>query len=213
MSKEIDPTRKRLLEAAGETFAEKGFRGATVREICEGAGANIAAVNYHFRDKEGLYGEVLRYAHRCVASQTPEEAVAGMTALPPRQKLLEFIRLFLQHILAEGRPAWAGKLMAREMIDPTFALDQIVQEEIRPRSMLLRQILREVAGPTPSDEQIVLCVISVIAQMVFHHHAREVIQRMQSPVSYDAAGLEALAQHVWRFSLAALENYGEAGAP
>ena len=60
-----DPTKVRLLEAAGEEFAEKGYELARVRSICERAGANLAAVNYHFGDKEQLYLDVLREAHRC----------------------------------------------------------------------------------------------------------------------------------------------------
>ena len=51
-------TKERLLKAASEIFAEKGFRDATVAEICEAAEANIAAVNYHFGNKETLYDEV-----------------------------------------------------------------------------------------------------------------------------------------------------------
>ena len=54
-SEESSDTEKRLLEAAGEVFAEFGYRAATVRQICEKAGANIAAVNYYFGDKEKLY--------------------------------------------------------------------------------------------------------------------------------------------------------------
>ena len=57
-------TRRRLLDAAGEVFAEKGFAKATVREICQKAEANIAAVNYHFGDKEKLYAAVLPTASR-----------------------------------------------------------------------------------------------------------------------------------------------------
>ena len=60
-----DLTKARLLESAGEEFAQKGFELARVRSICDRAGANLAAINYHFGDKEQLYVEVLREAHRC----------------------------------------------------------------------------------------------------------------------------------------------------
>jgi len=58
----VPGTEKRLLEAAGEIFAEHGYRAATIHQICQRAGANIAAVNYHFSDKEQLYHEVIRYS-------------------------------------------------------------------------------------------------------------------------------------------------------
>nr|MDA8135855.1 TetR/AcrR family transcriptional regulator [Desulfobacteraceae bacterium] len=53
------PTRERLIDIAGDIFGREGFKAATVRKIAEEANANIAAVNYHFRDKEGLYRAVL----------------------------------------------------------------------------------------------------------------------------------------------------------
>jgi AcrR family transcriptional regulator len=48
-------TRARLLDAAGEVFAARGFRGATMREIAERARANLASAHYHFGSKEELY--------------------------------------------------------------------------------------------------------------------------------------------------------------
>src|SRR5437868_1363400 len=87
-------TRQQLLEAAGKVFAELGFRAATVREICFRAGANIAAIHYHFGDKEKLYLEVLRYAQRREAQLYPERFAAD-AGLTPEDRLRNFVHSFL----------------------------------------------------------------------------------------------------------------------
>src|SRR5882672_9983302 len=92
-----DATRQHLLEAAGEVFAEVGFRAATVREICQRAGANIAAVNYHFGDKEQLYAAVLKESFRSAIEKYP--ANFGLPAkATPEQRLRAFIHSFLCRI-------------------------------------------------------------------------------------------------------------------
>ncbi|HUE39042.1 MAG TPA: TetR family transcriptional regulator, partial [Candidatus Binatia bacterium] len=53
-------TRARLIAAAGELFAERGFRATTARDIAQRAGVNLAAANYYFGSKKELYLEVLR---------------------------------------------------------------------------------------------------------------------------------------------------------
>src|SRR5882672_11964256 len=112
---QIEPdTRQRLLDAAGEVFAEHGFRKATVRDICRRAGANVAAVNYHFRDKEHLYGQVLAYCGRCALEKYPPGGGTSPDA-PARDRLAAFIRNYLDRLLDEGRPAWHGQLIAREV--------------------------------------------------------------------------------------------------
>src|SRR5947209_14525298 len=108
-------TRRRLLEAAGEVFAEQGFRSATIRDICQLAKANVAAVNYHFRDKQGLYTSVLQYACACSTDKYPPDLGVSAQATP-EQRLHAYVRSLLLRMFDTGRPAWHGKLEAREMI-------------------------------------------------------------------------------------------------
>ena len=96
-----DLTKARLLDAAGEEFANKGFELARVRAICERAGANLAAVNYHFGDKEQLYIQALREAHRCGLEPDDE---AFEAAVAPAVRLRWFIHHFLGRVLAMNQP-------------------------------------------------------------------------------------------------------------
>src|SRR5476649_1551139 len=100
-----DETRRQLLEAAGGVFAEVGFRDATVREICRRAGANVAAINYHFGDKETLYLEVLRYAHGKALAKYPPMLDLPDDA-PPKKKLRAFVHSMLQRIFDKGPTSW-----------------------------------------------------------------------------------------------------------
>src|SRR5262249_433366 len=130
----------RLLEAAGQEFAEKGFECARIRTICERAQANIAAVNYHFGDKEQLYVEAILDAHRCGFG--PEEA-EGPAGDEPAEELRAFIRYFLSRVLAlHDNDGWRHRLMMREMLHPSSASDVLIREAIRPRFERLARILR-----------------------------------------------------------------------
>ncbi|HTN70911.1 MAG TPA: CerR family C-terminal domain-containing protein, partial [Methylomirabilota bacterium] len=154
-------TEKRLLEAAGEVFAEYGYRAATIRQICEKAGANIAAVNYHFGDKDGLYMAVLRFVHKTYVEKYPPDRGLDSRATV-EQRLRAYIRSLLYRIFAEGRPGWHMKLMAREMMEPTGALDTLVKEAARPLHQELASIIREFFGSGASEEAVRLSTLSVL---------------------------------------------------
>lgn len=201
-----DETRRQLLEAAGEVFAEVGFRAATVREICRRAGANIAAVNYHFGDKETLYAEVLRYAQSKALEKYPPLLDVAADA-PPEKKLRAFVLSLLLRIFDKGRAAWHGKLMSREMIEPTAVLDSLVAERLRPMADQLRGIVAEILARPADDELVRLCGMSVVSQCVFYHHCRSVVSRLYPQnLPQDTANIERLADHITRFSLAGMKH-------
>ena len=205
--KSIDPskTRQQLLEAAAEVFAQRGFDMATVREICDQAGTNIASVNYHFRDKEGLYTEVLNHAlHRAnVKFPAGLGLKAGATV---EERLRAFIRSFLLRIFEEGPQAWHGKLMLREMVKPTAALDALVEAEIRPMAGNLQNIVRDLLGRKASAAEVRLSAMSVVSQILFYHHCRPVITRIFPDLKFGTREIDQLAEHIAEFSLAALKR-------
>ena len=200
-------TRRQLLEAAGEVFAGAGFRDATVREICRRAGANVAAVNYHFGDKETLYAEVLRFSQgRALEKYPPLLGVAADA--PPEKKLRAFVQSLLLRIFDKGPTAWHGRIMLREMIEPTAALDSIVEERVRPMAGQLWQIVAEILGCPVADERVRLCGFSVVSQCVFYKHCHPVVSRLfPDKMPQDAASIGHLVEHITKFSLAAMKHF------
>jgi AcrR family transcriptional regulator len=200
-------TEQRLIDAAGAVFAEKGFRAATIREIIHRARANIAAVNYHFGDKEGLYAAVFRFAkqacaekHSFVADETP-----GATTASLRDRLHQIVHSLLLRMLDQGRPAWQWKLMAREMMEPTKVLDEMVETTIRPDFEIFAKLVSQITGLPLTDRRVRWCVGSAIGQVMFYRHAQEVVRRLHPEQGFDPKDLEELADHITDFSFCALQ--------
>jgi AcrR family transcriptional regulator len=193
-------TRERLLEAAGQVFSEAGYRAATVREIVRRAGgANLAAVNYHFRDKEGLYAAVLEHFAREAVKKYPPHGGLSPDAAPEEQ-LHAFVRALLLRVFDKGHQSVHGKLMAHEMIEPTRALDRIVEQVIRPLYGRLCAIARALAGPRASLAQVQASAKSIVGQCLFYKHCSPVIERLEGRRP-DLRDLDALVGHIVAFSL------------
>ena len=197
-------TRQRLLEAAGQEFAERGFRQATVRDICRRADANVAGINYHFGDKEKLYAAAVHYAHLCATRHDVVGAVAEAKEMAPEERLGAFVRTFLVGILDTGRPAWHAKLMAREIAEPTKVLNEIAHQTVRPRLAALAGIIREIIGQDAPQPVVVNCARSVVGQILFYHFARPMLERVFPDEPLDATRLDELTDHIVSFSLAGL---------
>jgi TetR/AcrR family transcriptional regulator, regulator of cefoperazone and chloramphenicol sensitivity len=191
-------TRNRLLETAGEIFAERGFERATVREICHKAAANVAAVNYHFGDKRELYTAVFEYAQNWADREFPLDLPMDVS---PAEQLRYFIRQFLRRLLDRGRPSWHGRLLAREMSEPTGALTTLLDREIRPRMTALQKILNEVEGELP-PRVAAKCAASIMGQMLHYQFARPALKLISPIYANLEEHVEELADHIARFSLA-----------
>lgn len=196
-----DDTKSRLIEAAGEEFAERGFEGTTIRSIIERAKANIAAVNYHFGDKERLYVQVVIEAHRCGIDMGEE--VDDSTS-DPAERLRIYVRNFLSRVLAVGnQDSWHHKLMLREMIRPSPASETLVREVIRPKFERLLAILRQACAEA-DERQLTASAFSVIGQCLHYKMARSIAERLIGEEAFASLDLDYLSNHIASFSLAAL---------
>ena len=201
-------TRDKILNAAGEVFAEQGFEGATVRAITERAGVNLAAVNYHFRDKAELYTLVVLDA--CSARAAWRDAMAEAPD-SPEERLRSLIYHFLQYLLDPDRPPWKRRLMAREMANPTGALDELVEKHIRPlRNEFLIPTLRELTGDKFNRRQLGLICISVMGQCHYFLQGQPIIERLNPDFKIGKAEIAEIAEHITRFSLAGIAELARA---
>jgi HAD superfamily hydrolase (TIGR01509 family) len=208
-SKTNEDTKARLLKAAGEIFAKYGFRASTVRQICKRARTNVGAVNYHFRDKRGLYAAVFGCSLQLATNKYPPDLGIGQQA-SPEEKLRAYIHSLLLSLMAEGLPAWHGKLMAREIAEPSGAIDDILEDSIRPLHTYLAGVVKELMheGGSPAGEaghDAFLTCLSIAGQCLHYHTATHWIDVLR-PRSFDPTNVERVVDHITRFSLGGIRE-------
>ena len=195
-----DLTQQRLLDAAEAIFAGKGFNGASVRDICKRAEANIAAVNYYFGDKERLYIEAVKYAFRCCTQGVPFPDWAPGT--PAGDRLRDFINVMVTRMM-QPQSVQSIQLMMREMAEPTAACVEVVREYIQPMAQKLGDILGELM-PDASLRQRTMTAFSIVGQCHFYRHHRTVAALLIGEEEFASYDADEVAQHITEFTLRAL---------
>jgi TetR/AcrR family transcriptional regulator, regulator of cefoperazone and chloramphenicol sensitivity len=161
--KDSEHTRQALLSAGREIFATKGYRNTTIAEICERAGANVAAVNYHFGDKANLYRESWRYAFLKSMEAYPPDGGVSADA-PPEERLRGQVTALLNRIADKDNTEFF--IVLKELANPTGLLDQAIRDEVKRFNKRLETVVRELLGDKAPDTQVQFYVISIITQCV-----------------------------------------------
>lgn len=210
MTQVAEDTKARLLTAAGELFAEHGLEGATARQICERAGVNIAAINYHFKSKEHLYLEAVKAAvpifragethlaedlERLKTSGNRQEAVALFE---------EYVRLLARHMVAPITPQWKVKLFMREMLAPHPGCRDFFRRHIQNNFRILMGILDLLMPRETPEERKIQTALSVVAQCLYYRLARELIHFLIPSELRSEFTEDKIARHVTEFTLSAI---------
>lgn len=200
----FDPTPGKLIEAAGPVFAENGFHGATVREICARAGTNVAAVNYHFGDKLGLYTAVLKESVRAAKVPVMQELLNRKA--PPEDILRAVIKARVQSANRAGVPDWHFRILIHEMAQPTPAMSRVIQEIGRPIYERMLGLIGTISGLSPHEEKTRLCAHSIMGQVFLYIMQGPFLSRIWPDLKMTPEQLDRIADHIADFSLAYLRS-------
>jgi AcrR family transcriptional regulator len=200
-------TRGRLLQVAMALFAERGFEKTTMAAISEQAEANIAAVNYHFGDKQALYLAALRAAFAQANTSFP--VVLAEEGVSPEQRLRHYIAAQISQIFSAADAGYLCRMLAKEFAEPTFAIDMIFSELISQNQAQMWNIVSSILGPKVPEQQVHLAMVSVVAQFQFYNFTR-LIREMGATPELCLPNPETIAEHIYQFSLAGLMGMLEA---
>jgi len=201
-------TRSRILQAAAQVFLEQSFEGATIRDICNRAGANVAAVNYHFGSKEALHAAALEdVMHTCHQHYPMDE---GLDPAQPPEELLRRIIVNMLRMDFPDDPALArySKLVWMEVINPKPEFGRLVDRFMRPIKDSLETVLGAILGPV-DQETLRHCVGAVVGQILFHAQNQEIITRIYPDKTYHPDDVRRLAEFIYAFSLGGLRAIRE----
>ena len=195
-------TKRQLLEAAGEVFAEHGYAKATSKEICARAGANIAAVNYHFGGKDELYGAVLQEAHARLVSLESMQA-AAQSRIDPHTKLRMFLSRIVAEVIRSDTAGWELRVLSREILSRSPMMGLLIQNQIAPKAKLLRGLLAEIMELPPEHPAVSRCLINIIGPFLMLLITDRALQKQIAPkLDLDA---QVLADHMVTYALAGIE--------
>ena len=201
--------RSRLLETASESFAEKGFDGASVRDITTKAGCNVASVNYYFGGKEKLYTEIWRHYLLLLRDNqiaSIEKAMSKNQGNPLLEDLLRsFAETFIGSLVDETKSGKLLKLMMREMLDRHLPPDMFADEVIKPTLGAMQKALLKTC-PGLQQSQTALIVFSIVGQLIHAIRIRTMFgqsNRRDMP-TFD---LTEMVNHIIKFSAAGIRTY------
>jgi AcrR family transcriptional regulator len=197
--------RDRILQSAGTIFAEKGFRGSTVREICDAAEVNIASVNYYFGDKKSLYEETLLLAREIGARTYPTPDFSSFES--PEHRLRGMILLLLHRLVANHSEPWPVKILMAEILAPSVAARPLIDGYIEPFLDAMFTTVAQLLPPEATESLVRQTGFSIVAQCVYYRFADTLNRMVVADGSFEKDfSVNVLAHQIYEFSLAGIQG-------
>ena len=202
--RDSERTRGKLIEAAGQLFAEKGFNGVTVRDIAKAANASLSSLNYHFRTKEALYHEALMDA--CQADSVPDKDKAALLKLDPKEALFILAKEALKEYRKQTTSNWRTALITRECREPSHEFKEVSEKHLTPETHFLAELIGRAADKPATDYHVRFAVITLISLLETFGLYRHLIDEVSPGLDDFFKPKDALAQHIVHLVLEAARN-------
>lgn len=153
-------TKRHLLECAGRLAAKKSFSLVTSKEICQMAGCNLSAVNYHFGSREGLYKEMLLMVHQYLVNEDILREIAQKN-ISPRVKIEKLIDWLVPHLILTD--AWILKVWIRAIIDATPENSDVFRGLLKAKGPWLFKIFMDYTGLEEDDTKLYSAIVGFMS--------------------------------------------------
>ena len=185
-------SREKLMGAATQLFAEKGFSGVSIRELAAAAGVNSSLISYHFGGKEGLYEAVVASQYERVIGRFEKIATAPGTARDKIRMYAEVIRL--NHTVDQP---FMARLIQGELSMPTACLENVIRKYTARMAQVVTGIIQEGMdkGEFRTDIPPIFAAVSLAGMCNFYFVLREITKAvLPESEKQDSAFIEAALQ-------------------
>jgi AcrR family transcriptional regulator len=193
--------RQKLVLAALKLFAEKGFEGASTREIADAASANVSAIRYYFGDKAGLY--------RAAFTEPLGDNAHGCADIDPAKPLPDALHQFFAEFLEPLKRGEAVRLVMklhfREMIEPTGAWEEAIEAEIKPQHEAMVRMLTQRFGMAAPDIDVQRLAFSVVGMAVHYYVGQDIVDAIAPELLGSPDAVDTLAGRLAHFAAAMID--------
>lgn len=185
-------TRAQIIECAGRLIAAQGFAQTTSKSICQAAQVNMAAVNYHFGSRDGLYMAVLQEVHDHLLTLGELQSLYG-SRQKPEQKIAAFLRLYVENALKQNN--WYIEVWTRELLAPSPVFMKIFHSNL-PKFKMALQLFAQYLELPESDLRLHSCIFGTMAPFMLLYLQRRSPILQHLPASFDRESfLDALQDY------------------
>ena len=208
MTRPAEYTRNSIIKAAVDLFAEKGFEGTSVREIVAKARVNQAAINYHFKGKDGLYLEILKTAFAKLTEHAGFDA-ENLKSLSREEALRSFVYQQLRPLLFRDEMSRYIRMFAWESAHPTKVFRKFIATNSASYLTAAVDIVRKFL-PLGTRKQAALCgAIWLMGQCSVFVRNRELFAQVPFSITIDEPFVDELTELITRLAIGGLLHASE----